>query len=144
MIQFLLRLSDAARHRARLRSWSPTLASGRRGEDLAHRFLQKRGFRVVARNYRSRSGAGEIDLIARDGDALVFVEVKSRRSEEFGAPDRAVDQEKREALVRTAREYARRAGVEWRKVRFDIVSVVYTDPPSVSHTRDAFPARQAL
>lgn len=99
---------------------------------------------MVARNYRSRSGAGEIDLIARDGDALVFVEVKSRRSEEFGAPDRAVDQEKREALVRTAREYARRAGVEWRKVRFDIVSVVYTDPPSVSHTRDAFPARQAL
>ena len=145
MIEFLLRLSDAARHRARLRSWSPTLASGRRGEDLAHRFLQRRGFKVVARNFRSRSGAGEIDLVARDGDALVFVEVKSRRSEEFGTPDRAVDQEKRDTLVHTAREYARRAGIEWRKVRFDIVSVVFTDPPSLVHSIDAFPAgRSAL
>jgi putative endonuclease len=144
MLQFLLRLSDSARHRARLRSWSPALASGRRGEDLAHRFLRKRGFHVVARNYRPRSGAGEIDLVAWDGGTLVFVEVKSRRSEEFGTPDRAVDQEKQDALVRAAREYARRAGVEWQNVRFDIVNVVLTDPPSVSHIGDAFGAGQAL
>lgn len=144
MFEPLLRLSDALRHRARKRLWTPDLASGRRGEDLAHRYLQKRGFRVVARNFRSRSGAGEIDVIARDGDTLVFVEVKSRRSEEFGTPDRAVDREKRDALVRTALEYARRAGVEWLRVRFDIVSVVFTDPPSVVHTKNAFPSVQAV
>jgi putative endonuclease len=74
----------------------------------------------------------------------VFVEVKSRRSEEFGTPDRAVDQEKRDILVHTAWEYARRAGVEWQKVRFDIVSVVFTNPPSVVHTKAAFPAGPAV
>src|SRR5512140_2089746 len=105
MIGFLLRFSDSMRHRARLRRWSPDLALGRRGEDMAHRFLRKQGFQVVARNYRARSGAGEIDLVAWEGSTLVFVEVKSRRTEEFGAPDRAVDRDKREALVRTAREY---------------------------------------
>jgi putative endonuclease len=137
-------MCDAARNRARLRSWSPALASGRRGEDLAHRFLQKRGLRVVARNYRPRSGPGEIDLVAWDGGTLAFVEVKSRRSEEYGTPDRAVDRDKEDTLVRAAREYTRRAGVEWEKVRFDIVNVVFTDPPSVSHTRDAFGSGRAL
>jgi putative endonuclease len=144
MIRFLLSLSDSLRHRARKRVWSPDLASGRRGEDLAHRFLQQRGFRVVARNYRARSGAGEIDLVAWDGDALAFVEVKARRTEEFGTPDRAVDQEKRLALLRAAREYARRTRVEWERVRFDIVNVVFSDPPALSHIRDAFPPEQAL
>ncbi len=140
----LLRLSDGLRHRARKRSWPPHLASGRRGEDLAHRFLQRRGLRVVARNYRARSGAGEIDLVAWDGDRLVFVEVKARRTEEFGAPDRAVDREKQLALVRTAREYARRARIEWDHVRFDVVNVVFSDPPALAHIKDAFPPEQAL
>jgi putative endonuclease len=144
MIQFFLSLSDAARHLARRRVWSPERASGRRGEDLAHRFLQQHGFRVVARNYQARSGGGEIDLIAWDGGTLVFVEVKSRGTEEFGAPDRAVDREKRRALVRTAQEYARRARVEWEKVRFDTVSVVLSDPVAVTHTRAAVASSYAL
>ena len=144
MIRSLLDLSDWLRHRARERVWSLELASGRRGEDLAHRFLQQRGFRVVARNYRARSGPGEIDLVAWDGDALAFVEVKARRTEEFGTPDRAVDHEKRLALLRAAREYARRTRVEWERVRFDIVNVIFSDPPALSHIRDAFPPEQAL
>jgi putative endonuclease len=138
MIRMILRLFDALRDKARRRSWTPAQASGRRGEDLAHRFLQKRKFKVVARNYRRRSGGGEIDLVAWDRETLVFVEVKTRRTDEYGSPDRAVDHEKRLALVRAAREYARRANVEWPYVRFDVVSVVMSDPPSVSHTRDAF------
>ena len=144
MIQFFLSLSDAARHLARRRVWSPERASGRRGEDLAHRFLQQHGFRVVARNYQARSGGGEIDLIAWDGPTLVFLEVKSRRTEEFGAPDRAVDREKQRALVRTAQEYARRARVEWENVRFDTVSVVLSDPVAVTHTRAAVASSHAL
>jgi len=94
--------------------------------------------RVVARNYRARSGGGEIDLVAWDGETLVFVEVKARSSEEFGAPGRAVDRDKRLTLVHAAREYARRANVEWRDVRFDIVSVVLGEAPALAHTRDAF------
>jgi len=137
-------LSDWLRHRARARIWSPDMASGRRGEDLAHRFLQRRGFRVVARNYRARSGAGEIDLVAWDGDTLAFVEVKARRTEEHGTPDRAVDAEKRQALRRTAREYARRARIDWGRVRFDVVNVVFGDCPALSHIPDAFPREQAL
>ena len=144
MIRPLLTLSDWLRHRARKRVWSPDLASGRRGEDLAHRFLQRRGLRVVARNYRARSGAGEIDLVAWDGDRLAFVEVKARRTDEFGAPDRAVDREKQLRLVRAAREYARRARIEWNQVRFDVVSVVFGDPPALTHIKDAFPPEQAL
>ena len=111
---------------------------GRIGEDLAHRFLRRRGCTVVARNYRSRSGPGEIDLVVRHGERLVFVEVKTRSTADFGTPDRAVDHEKRVALERTAREYARRANVGWEQTRFDIVSVVLGRPVQIEWLQDAF------
>jgi putative endonuclease len=111
---------------------------GRVGEDLAHRYLRRKGCTVVARNYRARSGAGEIDLVAWHGERLVFVEVKTRSSEDYGAPDAAVDLEKRIALERTAREYALRSGVEWGRTRFDIVSVVLLRPVRIEWRRDAF------
>jgi putative endonuclease len=143
MIQFLLRFADAARDRARRRLWTPEMASGRRAEDLAHRYLRGLGFRVVARNYRPRGGAGEIDLVCWDRETLVFVEVKSRGSEEYGSPDRAIDQAKRDTLVSSAREYARRADVPWSRIRFDVVNVISSRPASVSHIKAAFPAGQA-
>ena len=88
----------------------------------------RHGCTVVARNYRPPSGSGEIDLVAWHGGTLVFVEVKTRASAEFGAPERAVDAEKRGRLARAARDYARRAGVEWGRTRFDIVSIVLGEP----------------
>jgi len=139
MFSYLLRCADEIRHRRRKRSWSPLLATGRRGEDLAHRYLRQNGYTVVARNYRTRSGTAEIDLIAWDKDALVFIEVKTRHTDACGAPDRAVDREKRDHMFRGAREYSRRAGVEWEKVRFDVVNVVLDAKPSVRHSRDVFP-----
>jgi putative endonuclease len=138
MLSLLYRLADHARNSARRRRWHPDLASGRRGEDLAHRFLRRQGFTIVARNYRSRTGLGEIDLIAWEKDRLAFVEVKSRVTAEFGTPDRAVDPEKQAHLGRAAREYARRAGIEWERTRFDIVSVLLTTPPQIELLRDAF------
>ena len=106
--------------------------------------MQQQGLAVVARNYRTRSGSGEIDIVAWDHESLVFVEVKSRKTSEFGPPDRAVDQEKRASLVRSAREYAHRAGVPWDRVRFDIINVVFSDPPSVTRIEDAFRSNPAL
>jgi putative endonuclease len=140
----LLGKVDSLRHRLRRGRLSADLASGRRGEDLAHRLLRRQGLTVVARNYRTRSGRGEIDLVAWDGDTLVFVEVKSRASEEFGPPDRAVDREKREFLVRAAAEYAARARIPWERVRFDVVSVILSAPPSVSWVAGAFRPRPPL
>jgi putative endonuclease len=110
---------------------------GRRGEDLAHRFLRERGFTIVARNYRLAAGDAEADLIARDGDDLVIVEVKTRTSEEFGPPDRAVGIEKQRALRRVAREYARKTGTDEARVRCDVVTVVLGARVKVEHFRDA-------
>jgi putative endonuclease len=140
----LLRLSDAARDRARRKQWTPDQAAGRRGEDLAHRYLERHGMLVVARNWRPSTGAGEIDLVAWEGDRLVIVEVKARATTEYGAPDRNVDAAKREALLRAGRNYARRAAVPWERVRFDLVSVVLSDRPEILHFRDAFRAARTL
>jgi len=133
------RVSDGVRHWLRSRAWPQYRAAGRRGEDLAHRYLRRQRMTVVARNYHARSGVAELDLIARDGDGLVFVEVKTRTNGEFGPPERAIDEVKREHLFRAALEYARRSGVPWNNVRFDIVGVLLTDPPRIEHFRDVFP-----
>jgi putative endonuclease len=93
---------------------------------------------VVARNYRPGGGEAEVDIVARRGDTVVFVEVKSRTTDEFGSPDRAIDQEKRRHITRAARAYATRAGIEWSQVRFDTISIVFTDPPTIVHQKDAF------
>ncbi len=126
-------LLDWLRHKARKRRWSADQATGRRGEDLAHRFLRKQGYVIISRNYRARSGNGEIDLIAREGTTLVFVEVKTRHSAEFGAPERAIGEEKQIAFFRTAREFCRRANADMAQARFDTISIVLDRPPVIRH-----------
>ena len=83
--QLLWKLSDAARQLRERKLLSPEAALGRKGEDLAHRYLRSAGYTVVARNYRPGEDS-EIDIIARQKETLIFVEVKSRRSAEFGSP----------------------------------------------------------
>lgn len=139
-----LRTLDWIRHQIRLVKLVPrTRAVGKRGEDLTHRYLQRQGYRVVARNFTPRGGHGELDLIAWHGDRLVVVEVKSRQSDGFGSPDRAIDENKRRTLFRVAREFARRAEVPWERVRFDLVSVIFRptlrNRPLLEHQRDIFP-----
>jgi putative endonuclease len=129
---------DWLRDVRRRRVWSADLAMGRRGEDLAHRYLRKRGFTIVARNYRLAMGDAEADIIAREGEELVIVEVKSRATDEFGPPDRAVGEEKQSHLVRVARAYARKTDTPLEQIRFDVVGVILSSPPRIEHERDAF------
>ena len=140
MLGWLYRQADRLRQRARRRTLPPDQALGRDGEDLAHRYLQRQGFVIVARNWTTPSGSAELDLVAVEGDVLVFVEVKARETDEFGAPDRAIDADKKHQIVRAAREYLRRSGRDPQKVRYDVVGVVMEPGPVITHFRDAFEA----
>ncbi len=101
--------------------------------------MRAKGFIVVARNYRLSSGDAEADIIAWDGATLVFVEVKSRESADFGPPERAIGEEKRAHLLRIAREYTRKTETAWERIRFDVVTVVFTVPPRIELFRNALP-----
>ncbi len=140
----LYRLADRARDRYRSRHSTPEQAHGRRGEDLAHRFLRCHGLVVVARNFRQRAGRGELDIVARDRETLVFVEVKSRASAEFGRPERAVGSDKEKDLRRAAGEYLRRSGTPGAQVRFDLISIILSEPPAIEWIKDAFPLSRKI
>jgi putative endonuclease len=102
------------------------LRRGARGEKEACRFLRRRGYKILYRNFKSRGG-GEIDIVCRDGDTLVFVEVKTRRGDEFGRPIEAVDRQKQMRLSK--------GGLAWLRLldnpdivfRFDVVEILW--PP---------------
>jgi putative endonuclease len=111
---------------------------GDRGERIAARYLRREGLRIITRNYRTPQG--EVDLIARDGNTVVFVEVKSRRR---GQPAEAVTLEKQRRLTLAALHFLRRHRLLEHPSRFDVVAIVWPDdrrPPQVEHIRDAFPA----
>jgi putative endonuclease len=94
---------------------------GKSGEDLACDELRRRGYAILARRYRSRMG--EIDIVARDGDTLVFVEVKARRSFRFGRPGEAVTWRKRRKLLLMAGDFVARSRLALVPCRFDVVAV---------------------
>jgi putative endonuclease len=106
------------------------------GEDAAERLLSGMGMRVLARNWRSRFG--ELDLVAMDGDTLVFVEVKCRTRDELYDPALAVDHRKRAQLRRLAGAFMAMERPRFRECRFDVVSVVASSPPKLKHLVDAF------
>ena len=91
-----------------------------------------------------RPGAGEIDIVARDGDSLVFIEVKTRRSDEYGAPDRAIGLDKQCTMLRAARHFARQAEIASEKARFDGVAIVLQTLPVINHYRDMLPVREEV
>ena len=113
---------------------------GRRGEDAAARFLDRRGYEIVERNWTCE--AGEADIIARDEETVVFVEVKTRSNCERGLPSEAVDDEKRERYERIAALFLQGYDVVDVPVRFDIVSIVVlsSDRAMIRHHINAFSA----
>jgi putative endonuclease len=138
------RILDILRQFRERRALAATQALGRKGEDMAHRFLRGKGFHILARRFRLADGSGEIDIIGRHGELIVFVEVKTRQTSDFGGPERALGREKEIRLVRAARSYLLKAGADWSQARFDIVTVVVSKPPKVSHYPDAFFPRRAI
>lgn len=113
-----------------------TTARGREGEALAARFLEGRGLKVVERNFRVRGG--EIDLICRDGKALVFVEVRLRSRGDFGGAAASIGAAKRQRLILAAQHYLLGKGAC--DCRFDCVLLNGLDPAGIEWLRDAFSA----
>lgn len=109
---------------------------GRKGEDEAVQYLENKGYYIMHRNWRS--GRRELDIVARDGNEVAFVEVKTRRNTNFGRPAEAVDNRKIRRIVASADAYVRKYAVDL-PIRFDIITVVGAEPPfEIEHIPDAF------
>lgn len=113
-----------------------TKSTGDSGEDLAAEFLRKKGYRILSRNWKS--GKNEIDIIARDKDHIVFVEVKTRSAAYVDHPVNAVSREKQRTIILAADNY-----IKWNKIdldsRFDIITIITDGSENViDHIEDAF------
>ncbi len=112
-------------------------SQGTAGEDLAVRFLEEEGFSILHRNYRY--GHGEIDIVAKEGNELVFVEVKTRRSSTWGEPEEAVTPAKRLQIRRVAEGYFDEHDIDEYPCRFDVVAITFKNgKPEIRLIRDAF------
>lgn len=111
--------------------------TGRTGEEQAVRFLVKAGYRIMDRNYRCPFG--EIDIIALDGRTIVFVEVKSRRTESYGEPELAVGRDKQRKISRIALNYLQEKNLTSSNARFDVVALkILPTGKQLKHIQDAF------
>ncbi len=111
---------------------------GAAGEKTAGELLEKKGYRILERNYRCRQG--EIDIVAEDSGVLVFIEVRARCSDKFGDPLETVDIVKQARITRAARQYLATQKKPDRPVRFDVVGIVHEPRMRVMLVRGAFEA----
>jgi putative endonuclease len=113
------------------------LVFGQEGERLAERFLRRKGYRLVERNYRCP--AGEIDLIALDGHVIVFIEVKTRSGAGFGTPSEAVVPWKQKKMIQTAMFFLHQKRLHNRAARFDVIGISWPGrEPVFEHIENAF------
>jgi putative endonuclease len=109
---------------------------GKAGEDKAARFLLNKGYRIIERNYSTRNG--EIDLIAMHDGVLVFIEVKTRTNDAFGAPQHAVNQRKQQRMVKAALAYINYKKIHQIPCRFDVVAITTSAEKEVELIQNAF------
>jgi putative endonuclease len=111
---------------------------GREGEERAADFLMGMGYEIIERNYRK--SFGEIDIVARDGETLCFIEVKTRIRDDYGHPFAAVTPSKQRTIRKLASLYLAEQGIRDQFIRFDVVGVSYPDgvEPSLELLKDAF------
>ncbi len=113
---------------------------GKKGEDLAVRFLKKKGYQIIERNYVCKMG--EMDIIAREKDILVFVEVKTRTSTMFGPPQLAVNPKKQSQMSKVALNFLKEKELEDVKARFDVVAILLGPKGAeIELIKDAFDLR---
>jgi putative endonuclease len=113
------------------------LTTGKSGEELAQDFLEKNGYKILARNYKTK--LGEIDIVARDKDTLCFVEVKTRHSDRYGLPQEAVSDSKQRQISKVALTYLKENRLLDKKARFDVVSIIFSaDKPQLELIKNAF------
>lgn len=119
-------------------SLNPRKLFGQAGESAAEEYLRRKGYRILARNLRS--SLGELDLVAEDGQVLVFVEVKARRTDAFGGAIYAIHHRKQEKLIQLAAQYLARHHIKDRLCRFDVVLLQGPDAvaPQIEHILNAF------
>ena len=132
-------MSLLAELREKVAAWLAPRSLGQRGEDAAAKFLRKLGYIIVARGHRDR--IGEIDLVAVDGRTVVFIEVKTRTSQDAGHPAEAVDDDKQRRLTRLALAYMKRHDLLECSARFDVVAITWPDAkskPKIEHFKNAF------
>lgn len=112
--------------------------TGKFGEQHAAVFLKQNGYTVIERNYRQR--CGEIDIIAKDGETLVFIEVKTRRTTGFGSPFEAITTRKKRQIARTAQDYLCRKKLTNKPARFDVIGIVLLkeQKPHIEIIKNAF------
>ncbi len=112
---------------------------GKEGEEIAAKFLVENGFQIIERNFQF-SNIGEIDIVAKDQQQTVFVEVKSRLNLEFGEPELAVTPKKIRQIKRMAELYLFNKGIEEIDCHFDVIAVIIGDgkKPAVTHYENAF------
>lgn len=109
---------------------------GKMGEDLAVDYLERLGYHIIERNYRT--SYGEIDIVCTDHDEMVFVEVKTRRSTSFGWPEEAITRRKKEHIRKAALQYLASANQPCRGFRFDVIAIVMKPSPVINHVKGAF------
>ena len=108
---------------------------GQQGEDIAAKFLMKKGYKILDRNWRHHHL--ELDIVAMDGDMLVVVEVKTRYSDEYGEPDLAVNKSKQKRIIASADAYIVQHDMDV-ETRFDIISIILGKETVIEHIEDAF------
>ncbi len=113
------------------------LTLGKSGEELAVALLEESGYRILARNYKTK--LGEIDIVAYDKDTICFVEVKTRHSDKHGLPQEAISGFKQRQISKTALIYLKKNHLLDKKARFDVVSIIYSENASkLDLIKDAF------
>lgn len=112
-----------------------TIFKGKTGEDIAVSYLKKNGYRILDRNFKTE--IGEIDVVVTDNEALIFVEVKARTTDNYGLPSEAVDYHKRVKINQVASQYIKKYRMENVNVRFDVVEVYFVEK-RVNHIINAF------
>ncbi len=110
---------------------------GNRGESLAEDYIKRKGYKIIHRNYRCK--LGEIDIIAKDGDTIVFIEVRTKQNENFGSPQDSVTSTKISKISKTALNFIQEKNLSGYSYRFDFIAITFSQgKPNIEHIENAF------